>query len=214
MGIDQEIAQLEQEISRAEQTNSQMKSNPYSSSVFGNQNKQNLVEWELDFKDELVEIERLLRCDILVSDEKGEHWVPNPNKEEVFLNNSGVSDILRKLRLLVNKNKVLSNYTIDEINKRVKILGHELRTLIYNNYEMYGIDNEYKMHNYPIVVLSIMCIIEDTYRRALGGETHKALAEQRLVTQTEPLNAGYPQMQMPQQKKGIVSRSMPWNWGK
>ena len=37
--------------------------------------------------------------------------------------------------MYLNKNKVLSNYTADEINVRLKMLGHELRSWIYNNYE-------------------------------------------------------------------------------
>ena len=57
----------------------------------------------------------------------------------------------------------------------------------YNNYEEYGMDNDYKMNNYSMIVLSIGSVIEDVYRRAMNGETHRGLSEQRLVTQTEPL---------------------------
>lgn len=195
----------------------QLASSPQSSSyaypqMYGGTPKQNLVEWELDFSPELQDIERLLRCDVLVRDKDGnENWVKNPDKDKIFLNDLGVNDVLRQIKLLINKNKVLSNYTIDEIKDRVRLIAHEIRTMIYNNYEAYGIDNEYKMHNYPMAVLSIMSIIEDAYRRALAGETHKGLNEQRLVTQNEQV---MPQMNYPmvaqQNKKSSILR--PWTW--
>jgi len=185
--------------------------NQYASQTFGNQEKQNLVEWELDFKPELDDIARSLRCDVLNMDERGNQaWVRNPNPERIFLNDLGVNDVLRKIILLVNKNKVLSNYTIEEIKQRVQQIGHELRSLIYNNYEMYGIDNEYKMNNYPSIVMDVLDIIEGAYRRALAGETHKGLNEQRLVTQSDTINQK--QMQMPQIQK--TSWYNPTSWGR
>lgn len=179
--------------------------------------KQNLIEWELDFKPELDSIIHLLKCDVLVKDENGNtDWQPNPNPERVLFNDWGVNDIIRNIVTIVNKGKALSNYTSEEINERVRQIKHEIRTLIYNNYEVYGMDNEYKVNNYSIVVLAIGSIIEDVYRRAMGGETHKGLSEQRLVSQTEPIAHPNQTFNMyPQnQKRSVISRAMPWNWGK
>lgn len=209
---------FEQELVLAKET-SKVPPNPYAPAMFSNQNKQNLVELELDFKPELEAIERLLRCDVIKRDENGnEYWAANEDHTKVFFNELGVQDFIRNLIIIVNKHKVLANYTIDEINDRVKQIKHEIRMLIYNNYEQYGLDNEYKMNNYSMIVLSVGSVIEDAYRRALNGETHKGLSEQRLVTQTE--STSQPQQQSPvniymqQQKKGIISKLMPWNWGK
>jgi len=189
--------------------------NTYATAMFGNQQKQNLVEYELDFKQELEDIERLLRCDILARDVDGnEYWIQNPDKDKVFLNELGVNDVLRKIRLLVNKGKVLSNYNIEEIQLRVHMIMNEIRVLMYNNYEQYGIDNDYKMNNYSMIVLTIGSLIEDAYRRALNGETHRGLAEQRLVTQTEPLGQQqgfYPQVS---NKPHGLAKILPWNWSK
>ena len=183
----------------------------YASQTYGQGDKQNLVEWELDFKPELDDIARSLRCDILRIDERGnQFWVENPDKGRIFLNELGLNDVLRKIILLVNKNKVLSNYTADEIRARVKQIGHEIRVLIYNNYEAYGIDNEYKMNNYPGIVMDILDIIESAYRRAMGGETHKGLAEQRLVTQSDSINTGKQQMVQPQ---ASAKWYKPGTWG-
>jgi len=218
MTIENELINAyEKELALAQQQN-QGQNNPYATAMFGGGNKQNLIEWELDFSQELEDIERLLRNDLYVRNEKtGESdWIKNPDASKVFLNNLGVNDILRKIRLVVNKNKVLSNYTIDEIRVRVKIIMDDIRVTIYNNYEHYGIkdDDEYKMNNYSSIVIEIGSIIEDAYRRALAGETHKGLNEQRLVTQNEPLMAypQYPQMQQSNQKK--AHWYAPWSWGK
>ncbi len=213
------IRQYEAEVEKANRTqqqlqNSQIQGNAYSTAMFNSQQKQNLIEYELDFTPELVDIERLLRCDILQRDRDGnEYWIQNPNPERIFLNDLGVSDVLRKLKLLVNKGKVLSNYNAEEINIRVKMIMNELRVLIYNNYEQYGIDNEYKMNNYSMMVLAIGSVVDDAYRRALNGETHKGLTEQRLVTQTEPLTQ-QPNYYAQSQSKSGLSKLMPWNWGK
>ena len=210
---EKELQNYEEELRKANENLNQREQqvNQFASQAYGNQGKQNLVEWELDFKPELDDIARSLRCDVLKIDEQGnKYWVRNPNPERIFLNELGVHDVLRKIILLVNKNKVLSNYTIDEIRARVQQIGHEIRALIYNNYEAYGIDNDYKMNNYPSIAMDILDIIEGAYRRALAGETHKGLNEQRLVTQSDSINVR-PQMQ-PQQNK--VSWVNPLTWGK
>lgn len=181
--------------------------------IYGTNQKQNLVEWELDFKSELEDIGHSLRCDLIRIDKDGnQYWTSNDNKDKVFLNEVGVNDVLRKIILLVNKNKVLSNYTIEEIKERLQMIGHEIRVLIYNNYEFYGIDNEYKMNNYSGIVMDILGIIEDAFRRALAGETHKGLNEQRLVTQNESVSPQqqYPMM-MQQQKKSKWYNPLSWN---
>lgn len=211
------LTDKERALKQAELQISQAQSMAYAPAMYGAPNKQNLVEWELDFKGEIEDIERLLRCDVLVRDTKTnrEEWIRNPDHESIVLNEQGVNDILREIILLVNKNKVLSNYDINEIKARVRLIGHELRAFIYNNYERYGIDNEYKMNNYPVMVLAILDVIEAAFRRALNGETHRGLNEARIVQQNEPLysNAQYPQQPQLTQKRGI-SRLAPWNWGR
>ena len=194
----------------------QTQQNPYSSSMFANQQKQNLIEWELDFKPELEAIERLLKCDIIKRDENGnEYWAENPDKERIFLNELGVNDVMRNITLINNKGKALSYYRIDEISLRVKIIVHEIRVLVYNNSELYGIDNDYKMNNYSMTVLSIGSVIEDVYRRAMNGETHKGLADQRIVTQNDGLNnnnnSPYPMINInnAQSKRSLFK---PWTW--
>jgi hypothetical protein len=208
------LKQYERDLALSSSTN-QSSQIPYSSAMFANQQKQNLIEWELDFKPELEAIERLLKCDVIKRDENGnEYWAENPDKERIFLNELGVNDVMRNITLINNKGKALSYYRIDEISLRVKTITHEIRVLIYNNYELYGIDNDYKMNNYSMTVLSIGSVIEDVYRRAMNGETHKGLADQRIVTQNDGLNnggnQGYPMMMPQQQSKKSLFK--PWTW--
>jgi len=209
---EQQLQEYEQELTQAQKGIDAQKQEmtQYANSTYNSDSKQNLVEWELDFKPELNDIARSLRCDVLRIDTKGnEFWITNPNQERIFLNELGVNDVLRKIILLVNKNKVLSNYTVDEIKLRVFQIGHELRALIYNNYEAYDIDNEYKMNNYPGIVMDVLDIIEGAYRRAMNGETHKGLGEQRVVTQHDNMNPNQGGMH-PQKTSKWYS---PGTWG-
>lgn len=210
-----ELIAYENELANARKQNMSQAS-PYSAAMFSGQQKQNLIEWELDFKPELESVERLMRCDVLIPDKDNKlQWAANPNKELVLFNDTGVNDVIRYIVILVNKNKALSNYDDVEINDRVRQIKHEIRTLIYNNYEAYGFDNDYKINNYSMVVMSIGSIVEDVYRRAMNGETHRGLAEQRSVLQTDPLipqgMQGYPGM-TPQKQVSGLRKLMPWNW--
>ncbi len=199
----------------AEIAAAQGQGNPYATAMFGGQHKQNLVEWQLDFRPELEDIERLLRSDILERDEDGkEFWVRNPNPGFVVFNNLGVNDIIRQIRMFLNKNKVLSNYQLEEIKPRVQMLGHELRALIYNNYESYDIDNDYKMNNYPIIVLTLLDMIDSAYRRAINGEERKDLNQARMVQQHEPIAPPNINFYQQDQRKGVLSKMNPFSWGK
>ena len=206
--------QYKSDLKLAQAQTNQINSGAYANTMIGNQGKQNLIEWELDFKPELEDIERLLRCDVLIRDKDGEHWEVNPDKSRIFFNEMGVSDLIRNIIIIVNKGKALSFYDHDEINDRVRQIKHEIRVLIYNNYEDYGMDNDYKMNNYSFIVLSIGSIIEDVYRRAMNGETHKGLSEQRLVTQNDLVNQN--QYKMPQTPSNTSNRHWynPMSWRK
>jgi hypothetical protein len=217
--IDEEEAYLREQEDRIAAAQAQGQSSMPYSAMFSGQQKQNLVEWQLDFKPELESIERSLRNDILTRDNKGdEHWIPNPDQGKVLLNDQGVNDVLKKIILLINKNKVLSNYGEEQISIRVRAISHAIRELIYLNYEHYGMDNDYKWNCYYSLVVDIDDMIESAYRRSLNGDERKDLNQARVVEQKEgmmPMNQNYnmyPQMQG--QKRGMLSRAMPWNWGK
>jgi len=209
MSNDVQLTQEDERLLKALELE-QMKQGDYPSSIYSAPAKQNLVEWQLDFKSEFIDIERTLRCDIISKDKDGNQvWIKNPDSSKVFMNDVGVNDVLRTILLLINKGKVLSNYRVEEISPRVKMILNEIRTLIYNNYEAYDIDNEYKMNNYSLIVLSLGSLIEDAYKRAINGLERKDLNQARVVQQNEPLMGSMP-MQQSQSKK--TSWLKPWTW--
>ena len=92
------LTDKERALKQAELQISQAQSMAYAPAMYGAPNKQNLVEWELDFKGEIEDIERLLRCDVIRKDKDGnEYWSTNPDPSRVFLNELGVNDVLRKM---------------------------------------------------------------------------------------------------------------------
>lgn len=174
--------------------------------------KQNLVEWQLDFKTELEDIEHLLRNDILVRDTKGNtYWGTNPSPDEIIFNNKGVTEILLRIRMFLNKNMVLSNYKDTEIKIRMHQFGNAIRELIYNNMEEYGLTTEYKIMLYPITVITIVAMVESAYKRSMNGEERRDLNSARVVQQNEntmPMQQG----NYPKQKATGLSKILPWNW--
>jgi hypothetical protein len=211
------LAGYEKQIAEAE-ARGQQGQLPYSAAMFSQGNKQNLVEWQLDFSSDMGNIERSLRNDVIARDPDGnEYWIKNPDASKILLNDLGVSDVIKKILLLINKNKVLSNYSAEQIRLRVRMISHEIRTLIYNNYEAYGMDNEYKVNNYSSLVLDLNDMIESAYLRALNGEERRDLNQARVVNQNEPMMSSQPNINVyagQNQRKGVVSRMMPWNWGR
>ena len=63
-----QLKDYEKELTKAQERVEQKESqiNQYASQSYGNQNKQNLVEWELDFKPELEDIAHSLKCDVII----------------------------------------------------------------------------------------------------------------------------------------------------
>jgi len=115
--------------------------------------------------------------------------------------------------MYLNKNTILSNYNIEEIKIRTRMLGHELRALIFNNYERYGIDNDYKENNYSIMVITILAMVESAYRRALNGEASRDVNQSRIVQQTDSPQNPYPIMQtfnMPNQNQKKWWNPLTW----
>lgn len=202
------LRMIEEDIALAKAEGRMANQSPMSPAMYSMQNKQNLVEWQLDFKPELESIERSLRNDVLVKDPRtgAESWQVNPDKDKILLNDLGVSDVLKKVVMLINKNKVLSNYSEEQIQMRVKYISHAIRELIYLNYEYYDMNNEYKWNCYYSLVVDLDDMIESAYRRALNGEERRDLNQARMVQQNDPVMPNnamgmYPMMMQSQKKK-------------
>jgi len=159
----------------------------------------NLIQWQLDIEQELELIERLLRGHRLVRDKEGnQKWEEPEDEDEALFNEKGVQEVMKFVRMYINKNLLLSNFSEEQINIRVRQFGERLTRFIYLNYEDFGMDTYYKQKHFEMVVMNFTDMIESAYMRALNGGERRSLREARTVTQNESVNP-YP-MNNPSQK--------------
>jgi len=158
-------------------------------SSFSSKNEDNIVRWQLELNDILERAEHILRGDVPTFKDGHIIWSKNPKPQDNPLNEVGVSEIMKILSMYVNRNKVLADYTNEEINIKVFDFGRALNNLIFmRDYEM-GMDTEEKRKNYEMLVTEIKDIIHDTYKRALDGAEKRSLREMISVSQQTSTNS-------------------------
>lgn len=213
--MDEKDEYIEQLETALQQQQNQQTQQGWGASVLTGGEAQNLVEWQLDFKKEKLDIERLLRKQVVVRDEEGNEVYKDPPPGEELFNERGVQAILELLSWYLNKNIVLSNFDEDTINMRVKQFAHALRRLVFLNYREFGLDTEYKQKHYETIVMKLVDVVEASYNRAYQGGERESLRTARMVTQNQPLTVmpSYPQqaMSMPRQKSRWFN---PMSWGR
>lgn len=164
-------------------------------SSFSAKTEDNIVRWQLELNDILERAEHILRGDIPKFEEGHIIWQTNPHPEKNPLNDTGVQEIMKILALYVNRNKVLSDYTNEEINFKVYDFGRAVNNLIFMRDFEFGMDDEEKRKNYEMLVTEMKDIVHDTYKRALDGAEKRSLREMITVSQATSTNsqigAGY-----------------------
>lgn len=65
------------------------------------EDNENLVKWQLDIKEELIRIERLLRKQIPKRDEKGNVYYSEAKEENQLFNEWGINEILNILAVSI-----------------------------------------------------------------------------------------------------------------
>lgn len=104
-------------------------------SMFGMPNDENLIKWQLDFKEDLDRIYHLLKGHKLIENEAGElGYVEQEDDDLVPFNEFGVQLIMNIMSFYLNRNTILSNYDEDTILWKVEDFGITLVDLIYNRY--------------------------------------------------------------------------------
>lgn len=183
--------------------------------LFNQENEQNLIQWQLDMREDLDRIYHLLQGHILKDDEEGNivYIEPiNPNLKP--FNEFGVQIIMNIMAFYLNRNTILSNYDEQTINWKVLDFGYDLADLIFNRYDemMITIETEdeelikehlaNKVKLFPMIHRELCDTIHSAYLRAYHGGERESLRTARTVTQNEPLTRGNPQMQVinPQKK--------------
>ena len=183
-----------------------------SSSIYHGQDS-NLIIFQLELDNILEKIEHLLRGDVIRTDEAtGELGYFAPEDDElVLLNEYGVQLIMNIISTYLNRNTILSFYDLDRIYEILNTLGEEISDVIFCNYESMGMISESKKSRYPLLVISLLNIIESTYRRSLEGGERESLRTGRIVTQSDSL--GRPNMNVQgQMMKKPFSIMDPKTW--
>ena len=173
---------IQQRRSQDPRQNSQLSS-------FSSKSEDNIVRWQLELNDILERAEHILRGDIPKFKDGHTIWSDNPHPENNPLNAVGVQEIMKILALYVNRNKVLADYTNDEINIKVFDFGRAVNNLIFMRDYEFGMDTEEKRKNYEMLVTEMKDIVHDTYKRALDGAEKRSLREMITVSQATSTSA-------------------------
>ena len=203
------IDQLSEEIKELRGKNMELSTGISSSAYQGQEN--NLIQYQLDTGDMLEKIEHFLKGDTLQIDAKGNEFYATPTDENLILFNAyGVNSIMSIIGNYIDKNTILSRYSEERINEILADLGDALADFIFCNYEIMGMDTDFKKTRFAITVLTIIHSIESAYRRAIGGKTMEDLNQSKIVTQGLSDNMG----RMPMGQKKTFNLFKPGSWGK
>lgn len=98
----------------------------------------NLVEYQLDLKEELDRIFHLLSGHIIrINQEGSEMWEePDDDRLKIF-SDYGVKQIMNIISFYVNRNTLMSNYDAETIMWKMRDFGIELADLVFNRYEAF-----------------------------------------------------------------------------
>lgn len=206
------IEGLSVELENEKLKNMQMQRNVGQSSIFSSENQENLIQYQLDLKEELERIEHLLKGQIVKRDEDGnEYWADADDDNLKPFNTYGVQLIMNVISFYLNRNTLLSNYSEDMINWKMKDLGDEMADLIFMKYEEMGMDTPEKKKLFGIIIREIIDTVHSAYLRALNGGERESLRTARHVSQSvNPMGYNMPNQNKSQQVKWYK----PTTWGK
>lgn len=132
-----QLAQKEVEQERIRRMEIENRFNSHADNLEGNRN-QNVMEFQLDLKEELDRIYHLLRGDVLDVDEEGNTVWKEPKDDRLkILSDYGVKQLMNIIHFYINKNTLLSNYEEETIFWKVRDFGIELSDLLFNRYEAF-----------------------------------------------------------------------------
>ncbi len=195
------------EMDEARAKNLQL-STALSNSSYQGVEEPNLIQYQIDTGEMLSKIEHFLRGEYIATDKEGnEYWakpmitVKEGKKEMevidttlILFNDYGVNAILSIIGNYIDKNTILSFYDEMRINEILADLGDELANFVYCNYEIMGMDTEFKKTRFQLTVLTILHSIESTYRRSLRGKTMEDLNSSRIFTQSDIIGNRQPSL--------------------
>jgi len=186
--IDQALRELQMDTLKgshnAAKTNQQFDPRANSQhSAFGVKQDDNLVKYQLEVNDILERAEHILSGDVPAFEQGHMIWAKNPEPENNTLNSLGVREIMQRLAMYINRNTILSDFEQEEIDNKALEFGKALNNLIFMKYEEFGIDNEEKMKDYPMIVLEVTDMVHAALKRALNGGERRSLREMIQISQ-------------------------------
>jgi hypothetical protein len=184
-----------------------------STSFNQNAQNQNLIEFQLETDIYLDKLKHFLSGDVEFLDEKGNRgYIEQTNTDLIVLNKIGVNDFMSILSGLIGKETFLSVYSEERINEVIGDIMQEVRKETFANAKLYGLDTEYKITKFVLLVFRTGVFIENAYRRSIGGKEREGLKESRIVTQSQPLTSsfmggGIPTGIMPKKKFSLFNKN-------
>ncbi|KKM22078.1 hypothetical protein LCGC14_1629040 [marine sediment metagenome] len=146
-------------------------------------NTENPISYQLDTSELKNQLEHFLKGDYIATNEEGEeYWKTQDDPEKVYFNSYGISSIMSKISLYLDKMTFLSNNDEQRIYEILAELGDALINFIYYSYEKMGMDTEFKRTNYELIIISLLNTIENAYKRSLRGATLDIINSSRLYT--------------------------------
>lgn len=125
-----------QESLKSEELRRIQSDNKLSESNIMNQEKPNVIEYQLDLKEDLENMNHILSGHVVETNKDGGTYWAEPKDDRLkILSDYGVKQIMNILHGYLNKNLLLSNYDEETIFWKVKDFGIELNDLVFNRYE-------------------------------------------------------------------------------
>ena len=179
--------------------------------AFMDQNEDNLIFYQLETDRMIEKIEHFLRGDEISFDDKGNSFYVPPKDENLKnFNEYGISELMRIISMYVTKETFLSRYDEDRINEILGDLGDALADFIYCNMHKMGMDTKLKQSKFILIVLNILHIVENCYRRALHGAEQENLRKRSIVTQSDSFGGSAQARMMQQRNKFNPLKPKTW----
>jgi len=170
------IEEARTQIQSANLQNQQLNNVNQSNASFMEDKDRGMAEEQLNLSDELERIEHLLRGHIIKKDKQGvEYWDEPEDESMKILNEYGVRLLMKTISFYLSKRKLLSNYTIEEVNLKMLDFTEELNDLVFMKYRELGMDDSEKRKCYPMMIREIQDSVHDVYLRALGGKERDSI---------------------------------------
>jgi hypothetical protein len=128
------LQQMQEELNSANKDKRQLANAQLS--LFGGEQNDNLIKWQLDLDEYLDKVYHLLRGDSIKQDENGNLvYAEASNNDLKPFNDFGTQLVMNLIQFYLNRNTILSNYDEATILNKVYDFGIRLSDLVHNRYE-------------------------------------------------------------------------------